>query len=273
MRRVTAACLKQFEAGSAAALKSDDAEGVHQMRVALRRLRSAWRFFDGTSADSVRRDLDGALRRLTRTLGARRDWEVFAMAIMPKLPLPPGAVAQVYARIDSSSRKTRARLASPETAALIARLGAWLAAAGDRPVEGGLPGYVSRRLEQLHRRVLEGAESFDAQSENQRHHVRIRVKRLRYAVDSTGALFAPAAVARYTTALKALQKILGDLTDINMARTILGKLALEKSERKTACAALRVRKAGHLKRVGVAFERVAAAGGFWQQNRKGVGHV
>ena len=89
----------------------------------------------------------------------------------------------------------------------------------------------------------------------------------------TAVLFAPTAVARNTAALKALQKILGDLTDIKMARTILGKLALEKSERKAVRAVLRMRKASHLKRVRAAFERVAAAGGFWQQNRKGVGHV
>ena len=96
MRRVAAACLKQFAAGSAAALKMDDPECVHRMRVALRRLRSALRFFGGTSADSVRGDLDRALRRLTRTLGAQRDWEAFAAAIMPKLPMQPGTVAQVY---------------------------------------------------------------------------------------------------------------------------------------------------------------------------------
>ena len=273
MRRVTAACLKQFAAGSAAAIKTDDAECVHRTRVALRRLRSALRFFDGTSADSVRRDLDRALRRLTRTLGAQRDWEVFATALMPKLCLPPGSVAQVYSRIDSSRRKTRARLASPETAVLIASLGAWLAAADGGSANGSLTGYFSGRLEQLHRRALADTESFDAQSENQRHHVRIRVKRLRYAVDDTGALYAQASTARYTAALKALQKILGDLTDINMARIILGKLELEKAERKAARAVLRMRKASHLKRVRAAFERVAAAGGFWQQNRKGVGHV
>ena len=89
----------------------------------------------------------------------------------------------------------------------------------------------------------------------------------------TAVLFAPTTVARHAAALKALQEILGDLTDIKMARTILGKLALEKSERKAARAILRVRKAGHLKRMRAAVERVAAAGGFWQQNRKGVGHV
>ena len=273
MRRVSAACLKQFAAGSAAALKTDDAECVHRMRVALRRLRSALRFFDGTSADSVRRDLDRALRRLTRTLGAQRDWEVFANAIMPKLPMQPGSVAQVYDRIESSRRKTRARLASPETAVLIASVGTRLAAAGGRAGKHSLTGYVSGRLEKLHRRALNDTESFDALSDTQRHHVRIRVKRLRYAVDATGTLFAPTTVARYTAALKTLQKILGDLTDIKMARTILGKLALEKSERKAARAILRVRKASHLKRVRAAFERVAAAGGFWQKIRKGVGHV
>ena len=273
MRRVAAACLKQFAAGSAAALKMDDPECVHRMRVALRRLRSALRFFDGTSADRVRRDLERALRRLTRTLGAQRDWEVFATALMPKLYLPPGSLAQVYSRIESSRRKTRARLASPETAVLIASLGAWLAAADGGSANGSLTGYFSGRLEQLHRRALADTESFDAQSENQRHHVRIRVKRLRYAVDATGALYAQASTARYTAALKTLQKILGDLTDINMARIILGKLELEKAERKAARAILRVRKASHLKRVRAAFERVAAAGGLWQQNRKGVGDV
>ena len=58
LRRVAVSCLQQLEANAPGALTSADPEYVHQMRVALRRLRSAMRLFDDTFAQCARKRFD-----------------------------------------------------------------------------------------------------------------------------------------------------------------------------------------------------------------------
>src|SRR5690606_24945293 len=69
-------------------------EGVHQMRVALRRLRSALRIFGKVLACDAVSDLDARLKTLARALGPARDWDVFLAgagadlsALVPEKPV------------------------------------------------------------------------------------------------------------------------------------------------------------------------------------------
>src|SRR6185295_1361877 len=55
-------------------------EGVHQMRVALRRLRSALSFFDGSFRLAMR-EIEGELREIAATLGKARDFDVFQESV------------------------------------------------------------------------------------------------------------------------------------------------------------------------------------------------
>ena len=102
-----------------------------------------------------------------------------------------------------------------------------------------------------------------------RHAVRIDVKRLRYAVDATGVLFNARAVKRYTAALAALQQLLGDLTDINMACMMLRSLGLDEAALAGAQGALRAREVALLIAAPLRFAKVQAAAGFWKRKQPG----
>src|SRR4029077_18570875 len=76
-RAVCAACVQHIEANRYGALAAEDPEYLHQMRVALRRLRTAFAVFADGVAGPVAAPLLAELRWLSRSLGSARDWDVF----------------------------------------------------------------------------------------------------------------------------------------------------------------------------------------------------
>ena len=298
MRRVVAACLAQLEANTPGALllpgrgAADDsaanAEYVHQMRVAVRRLRCALRFFDTASARGARKRFGPALRRLARILGEQRNWDVFIGTLLPHCGLPPGPLGRARRRALRLRRAARGRVRDQITAPvherLLKSLRRWLAslpapdegteggaAPGDTPVAGksALRKFARKGLVRLQRRVKRGAKHFLTMPNKARHAVRIDVKRLRYAVDATGVLFNARAVKRYTAALAALQQLLGDLTDINMACMMLRSLGLDEAALAGAQGALRAREVALLIAAPLRFAKVQAAAGFWKRKQPG----
>lgn len=274
MRRIVRAGLKQFEMNLPGVSISDDPEFVHQMRVALRRVRTALKVFRHTSADQARTKWDAPLRRLARALGAQRDWDVFFVETMPHWSWSAASCLHVHEQVEQARVKTRQVLAAAKTRKLMEALQQWLSAPADAPkqlerdgAEGGNPplrAYASRSLERLERRALGESERFGYLSDRERHRVRIRVKRLRYAVEAFGKLYAPDAVAPYTARLKQLQELLGELTDIKTARDILGKLEVDKLERLAALAWLNARKAERLRIAAVQFAGLTSTPAFWR---------
>ena len=82
-----------------------------------------------------------------------------------------------------------------------------------------------RRSDGCTRKALAQAQDIDWRDAEQRHRLRIRMKRLRYACDFFAASFAGAAARPYIKRLAALQDILGDLNDIAVARRLLAEIA------------------------------------------------
>ena len=307
LQRVTAACLAQLEANTPGALafarrgaggdsagtnsrgnagSAATAEHVHQMRVALRRLRCAWRFFDSAAARYARKRFGPGLRRLARVLGEQRNWDVFITSRLPHCGLAPGPLAR--ARRQALQRRSEARqrvhtwLTAPAHGCLLVGLQRWLAslaakggAAGGGtlhdppPAEKSTLRKVARKgLARLQRGVKRGAKHFLTMPDEERHAVRINVKRLRYAADVTGALFEAAAVKRFTTALAALQQLLGELTDISMARTMVRSLGLDQAAVDGAQDALRAQEVALLRALPRRFVKVQAAAGFWKRGHR-----
>ena len=70
-------CLAQIRGNEAAVYDGADPEGVHQMRVAVRRLRALVSCFKPLLSAPAREDLSTELRWLQNSLGGARDWDVF----------------------------------------------------------------------------------------------------------------------------------------------------------------------------------------------------
>jgi triphosphatase len=80
---------------------------------------------------------------------------------------------------------------------------------------------AARRLKRWHRGIVAAIAGFDAMDDAQRHVLRKRIKRLRYAVDFAGSLIPRKAVQRYLKAQALGQEAFGEFNDVCMARDLL----------------------------------------------------
>ncbi len=227
-------CLAQFDANILPVLRETDLEGVHQMRVALRRLRSALHVFEPILPEAMLAPLLAELRWLNAPLGAKRDLDVFLSETL--LPLDGLAAAAeglqhlrdaVAGHRQAAQDELAAVLRSPRCAGwrlrfarLLEDLPALAAQNGGDadPVPEGLAagtarGFAAAVLRKRRRKVKALGRSHAQLDTEQLHDLRIRAKRLRYAVEFFRPLFGRKEGKRFHAALSQLQDCLGALND------------------------------------------------------------
>ena len=226
---IVGACLRHAEANQPAVL-DEQIEGVHQMRVAFRRLRSALKLFRPlipreASAGSVE-----GIRWLNSFLGPARDWDVFLDEGMPPVfahfPRKRGLLlfrAKAEAIRQNHRRSLCETVHDSRYRQLIQGLADWLE---QRAWQGSLSDEQRKRLAQPvldfatpllghnYRRVTQRADQFAKLSAEERHGLRIRIKELRYALDFFASLYPAPAVKTYLNALARLQDCLGIMNGI-----------------------------------------------------------
>ena len=205
-------------------------EHVHQLRVGLRRLRTALRLFSAAEAvPGADAALDAAAAALFRELGQVRDAAVTDTAFSADLAAAlhgadladaVGGVPRAVADPSAPDPSVLLRSA-PAQALLLDLLAATSAplaeAAEGAPATAKTRAELSGRLARWHRRAAADAEAYTALDDAGRHRLRKRVKRLRYAVEFGSMLFHPGAVRRYLLPLRRLQESLGEINDVVVA--------------------------------------------------------
>lgn len=225
--------LEQFEqllAAEPAAAQGLHHEGVHQMRVATRRLRASFRAFTGILPPKPINAFNRQFRWLAAALGKVRDLDVYLANLQryaADLPLVDAEHLAAYKEhLHRQWRQARtaweASLASRRYARLKERFTRFLqrgpTRADIKAHEGVTIADAARQLiAKRHRRLRrDGRAIAPDSSESSLHALRIQVKRLRYLFD----FFAPAygnALKPYLKPLRKLQDILGDYQDANVA--------------------------------------------------------
>jgi len=221
--RIVASGLDQMQSNEAGVARDDDPEYLHQMRVAVRRLRSCL----GACADALDSESFAALRKelrwLGRRLGPARDWDVFLTELLPALqssldgPQDAAALRSGAKRLrDAAARSARSALKSRRYARLVLSLGR-IAASGEW--SGGGVGahapvlpFATRILERRLARVLAKGDGIKAKSLEDLHAMRIAVKKLRYAVEFFAGIF-PGGARGFRDGLVKLQDCLGTIND------------------------------------------------------------
>ncbi len=199
---------------------SEEPEFIHQARVAVRRMRSAIRLFEREVEFPPR--LDRELRWLGRTLGAARDWDVFALQTLPSLaPAAQPLHAAAARRRAQALRRARGQVVSARFARLTLQLLQWSESPARETVM--LNEFAPRAMRRALKHLVRSAREFERLTPARQHRVRVRAKRLRYAVDALAGT-----AARSTAALGAnlasVQDALGELNDIVVARRLLSEL-------------------------------------------------
>ena len=226
-RAIAAACLAQLQWNALGAAEADP-EYIHQMRVALRRLRSALRTFRPALPEGFEAAVVPSIRVLARSLGHARDWDVLAGEIVGPAreffvdDARLATLAASVARARGQAREAaRAALASREQALFLLDFAARLHAAAGAPMDGDLAGFAPRRLDRLHRRAMALARAAREDDPAGLHALRIGVKRLRYAIEFFAPLYPARKVRAALGALTALQDSLGALNDLSRAGPLL----------------------------------------------------
>ncbi|MGB4118116.1 MAG: CHAD domain-containing protein [Polaromonas sp.] len=218
MSAVVQACLGQIlPNASELASGSQNPDHVHQLRIGVRRLRTALREL-ASLTDAIDPAWEDALVQAFRALGAHRDQSHLALVFQPQL-LAAGGPAIDFNDTHGKPPDAGETVRAPDfQAALLGLLGFVRREATDVPdTPGALKKAVAVRLDKLHRRALRDGKKFLALSEADQHGVRKRLKRLRYLIELTAPLFGADKRKRMATALKPVQEALGLYNDELMA--------------------------------------------------------
>jgi len=228
---VFAQCFDHWTANQAAALDGRDIEGVHQMRVALRRLRAAMGFFGPWLPPAQAEWFEREVKWLARKLGAVRDLDVLLAEILAPVRKARGRDRDLKLLVDTvRGRQAEAHgslaeaIVSPRYTSLLLTFGAWVAEAGWRTAAGKalgrpLAGSARPALDASLAAVLQAGEGFDTLDPAQRHTLRLAIKRLRYAVQFVGAVYGEDKVL--VRRLGDLQDALGAANDAALAEALL----------------------------------------------------
>ena len=226
-------CLLHLQANISGAIQKLDEEYLHQVRVALRRLRVVLSMTETFRADVELAKLHEQVEELCVEFGRLREWDVFVTQIL--LPIRSRLSEQDGLRLLSASEKLRgqhhaaveSRLQSQDYQRFLLRFGAWMH--GDYWCKStsdslSLPHFAEQILDKRSRQAGKRGKCLTAADPGQLHALRIACKKLRYSAEIFASLFDPVKAKRYQSALAALQDILGRLNDLDVARRLLDEL-------------------------------------------------
>lgn len=209
-------------------------EAVHDLRVAVRRLRSCLKTFGELLEPAPLEELGNELAWLGDVLGEARDREVIAGrtrrgldALEPQERLGP-VRAELSGKLEASAASAREALLEalrePRYAQLLDRLAAFAAAPPYRRGCSGRDTKTMRRLalkevKRTERRVRR-AESTAGEAQEANFHAARRVaKRVRYAAETLAPL-SPKAARKMASRFEDVQEVLGDRHDAAIARRL-----------------------------------------------------
>ena len=212
-------------------------EGVHQCRIALRRLRSALKIYRPLLRRKRIAPIDEEVRWLGRVLGTARDLDVLQAELLEPAIAALGEEKQLAplmvtleARKAEAYRGVADALGSARYRQLLIALCA-LGHADDLSKAGKGPGLkqpllhlASAALTRAHQKLLKQGHGFEDLSKPERHEVRIALKRLRYALDFFSDIFDGEQKKKFVKKLTRLQDDLGRMNDVAVAETMLARL-------------------------------------------------
>ena len=234
-------CLLHLMANEEAASEHRSPEGLHQMRVALRRARSAFEIFRPVIGGDLADRLAAEAKWLANELGAARDLDVFTSDILDPVDLGPARSAGLEKRIaearDEAWDRAMEVLRSRRYTRFLLEYGLFLAEKSwhvKRKAPAFARDFAGAALDKRVAKASKLGREIESLEGDDRHELRKRLKKLRYALHFFSSLYDPEEVKPYLKYLSQMQDVFGGLNDVATAHTILGRLAEGKEMRETA---------------------------------------
>jgi triphosphatase len=230
---IARACLRQLVANQPATLRGDP-EGLHQMRVALRRLRAAISLFADMLLGPQTEEMKTQFKWITQELGPARELDVFIKRVVRPVAhgKANGAGMAVLAkdlqqRREEAFARACAAVESSRFRRLVLDAACWIEAGDwtrnpddltrllrDQPIVDAAADELRRRW----KKILKAGAQLGELDPQRRHKIRLQAKKLRYASEFFGGAFPGKKAMRrrsdFVAVLEKLQDALGDLNDI-----------------------------------------------------------
>jgi inorganic triphosphatase YgiF len=239
LERIGRHCLSHLLSNEKAALAAEP-EGIHQMRVAVRRLRSALLALKRPLQKKHYRWASEQLRWIAHAVAPVRNLDVFAASLVRPVTQALSAGPDFERLIEATERRRRAAFDQAKQAILserytesMLRMLRWFVARGWRDQQisehavvllAPIVDAAHDLIEQHHRKARKRSKEFEQLTATQRHRLRIALKNLHYTVEFLGGLFDEDQVRTFVMCLKSLQDDLGYENDVRVAYDLVDQI-------------------------------------------------
>lgn len=193
---------------------------IHQTRVAIRRMRSALQSFKDWS-QIIDPNWKIKLADLFKHLGTTRDLDVIRDQLIPQIELA-GSLPIQLPQPQDSNHSIHLIMQDKATTLLLLEILAFSYQVDDSHIDSSknIKKLATKQIEHLHNLVCKNAAIFNQLEVEKRHEIRKKIKRLRYSLEFTAALFDPKEVSSYIKNLKPAQETLGHYNDLCVAESL-----------------------------------------------------
>jgi len=228
-RDILRECLDQIATNLLAVGAQDEVEGPHQLRIGLRRLRSAFATFRPVLHSSELMRLGEEARWLGREVGKLRDLDVVANELVRQEAQNHADEPTLFALTDALLGQARQRreqlrplLVGPRVQAFLIDLARFVETRGwlvpqdfdqTRRLAEPVAEFAGEALDKRWKKLGKRTSGLKALTVEQRHELRKELKKLRYTVEFLSSLFPAKRVDQFLKRLKRLQDAFGGLND------------------------------------------------------------
>jgi CHAD domain-containing protein len=226
-RRLLWIQFKTILANVDAAVTGETIEPVHDVRVAMRRLRALVRAFRNYLPDGPRQDMEDMLTEIGAELGPVRDldeWVRLLESAPIRAAVKRSRLFPAYLRHHQQQRQlvratVRRCLRGPHFASQRLKINRLLREELPRLIKteppGSLPKLAAKQLDKAMRRVLKDEHLRHSRSPRKLHRLRISFRKARYLAEFFGPVLGPDTV-RLAKRLHRVERVLGKIHDIDL---------------------------------------------------------
>jgi CHAD domain-containing protein len=226
-KQVVWLCLKQLQDNEVGVFAPNNVEYIHQARVALRRLRTALRLFETELPAGFSDKWGLAWRDVGEQLGNARNWDVFCSELLPAMALdlgehPDMQRLRAFALVQRKNAHTETQqwLHGRRYSLTMVAFCEALLTLPDRKTER-IDDFADKALKKRYKRFCRGARIAHTLNGEQRHEVRIDLKKLRYTLDFFESLYPQKQLQSFLGGLAETQELLGHMNDLVTGEALL----------------------------------------------------